>query len=136
MYLLDTTFLIDLVKGLPSAITKAQYIDRTRQIAFISVVTVIEYLRGVHYLFTDNPDTLSKRLAKAESDLGRFEIIPIDVHIARIAAKISAQMKRDGQPIGLADVLIAATAMREDLTILTRNVSHFSRIQNVRIETY
>ncbi len=136
MYLLDTTFLVDLVKGQVDAVHKARDIDDSGQVACISVITVVEYLRGIHYLFGNDPKLLARKLAKAESDLARFEVIPINERIGRIAAKIWAEIKRAGRPIGLADVLIAATALRDDLTILTRNVQHFLRIRGLKIETY
>ena len=75
-------------------------------------------------------------LEKAESELMRFDIIPYDYKIARKTAEITAYLKREGRVIGLADVIIAATALVNELKLVTRNTKHFSQIPNLKIITY
>ncbi len=40
-------------------------------------------------------------------------------------------LERTGQPIGLADSIIAAIAIQHDLTLVTGNLAHYERIQGL-----
>ena len=102
----------------------------------ISVVTVYEYLLGVYFSYWRNEEKLKKMLEKAESELMRFNIIPYDYKIAKKKAEIAAYLKREGRIIGLADVIIAATALVNELKLVTRNIKHFSQIPNLEIIIY
>ena len=48
-------------------------------------------------------------------------------------AHIRGELRARGQIIGDADILIAATALDNDLTLVTQNTRHFSRIPNLRL---
>lgn len=134
-YLCDTTFLIDLVSGDEGAAAKARELDEVASLVAISVITVHEYLRGIYYLYWDREE-LRDKLREAREDLRRFEIIPFDEEIAEVAAEIDAKLVRSGTPIGYPDVVIAATALSRDLTLVTRNIRHFSLVQGLRVEPY
>lgn len=47
---------------------------------------------------------------------------------------IRADLEKQGTPIGLNDLLIAAIALANDLALITHNVREFGRIANLRIE--
>ena len=55
-----------------------------------------------------------------------------DLTMERFAA-IRSDLRRRGQLIPDFDLLIAATALRHDLTLLTYNLRHFSRIPNLKL---
>ncbi len=134
-YLCDTSFLIDLISGDGGAAEKARELDEGASFVAISVITVHEYLRGVYYLYWGRKE-LRNKLKEARKDLRRFEIIPFDEEIAEVAAEIDARLVRSGTPIGYPDVVIAATALSRSLTLVTRNVKHFSLIEGLKIEEY
>ena len=136
MYLLDTDYVISLVRGDKGAINLAKRIEDELAYRAISIVTVHEYLLGVYFSHWRNEKKLEKMLEKAESELMRFDIIPYDYKIARKTAEIMAHLRREGKIIGLADVIIAATALVNELKLVTRNTEHFSRIPNLKIITY
>lgn len=139
MWIFDTTFIIDLINSDPGAINKAKEIDASPFLKAISVITVQEYLRGIYYLFSKDEKLLNEKLRKAEKELSNFEILPVDYSIAKIAAEIDAKLLMSGTPVDTADVLIAATAIKYDLTLVTRNVRDFEKIKKVKglkIETY
>ena len=52
------------------------------------------------------------------------------------AAKIRAQLQRAGRPIGGYDVLIAATALVHNLTVVTHNTREFSRVAGLLVEDW
>ncbi|MHA2170133.1 MAG: PIN domain-containing protein [Candidatus Kariarchaeaceae archaeon] len=136
MYLADTSFLIDLVQNEPGAVEIAKEIDNQHVLVFISTITVQEYLRGVYYLFADDQPQLERKLFEAESDLAHFNVIEVDYQIAKIAASIDAELTINGEQIGFADVVIAATAITFNLQLITKNTKHFERIRNLKIRVY
>jgi tRNA(fMet)-specific endonuclease VapC len=65
-----------------------------------------------------------------------FELMPLDYKSAKSAGVIRHQLSTLGKPIGLIDQLIAGIAIANDLVVVTRNVSEFSRVPNLRVENW
>ena len=65
----------------------------------------------------------------------RFRILPITSALERYA-RLRVQLERKGEPIDDFDLLIAATALTEDLTLVTHNLKHFERIEKLRTEDW
>jgi tRNA(fMet)-specific endonuclease VapC len=61
-----------------------------------------------------------------------FSIIEADATIADMAGRIGAMLLDVGKQIGMPDLLIAATAITNDLTVVTRNTRHFGLIPALR----
>lgn len=132
MKLFDTTFLIDLVDGDKGAKALAERVDNEHGFSAVSVVTVQEYLRGVYFLFS-NSKAIRTKLEKTESELRHFEVISYNYDIAKVAASLDAELASKGVVIGMADIIISATALHLGLTLVTRNRKHFERIPKIRI---
>jgi tRNA(fMet)-specific endonuclease VapC len=58
-----------------------------------------------------------------------WEVLAIDQDIAALAGQIDGDLIRTGQPIGVADALIAATALHHGLVLATGNGAHYQRLQ-------
>lgn len=56
-------------------------------------------------------------------------MLTIELSDAELAGRIYADLERTGQPIGLADAMIAAIAIQRDLLLVSGNLSHYERIQ-------
>lgn len=136
MRLFDTSFLIDLVKGDEGAVGKAAEVDEERTPRALSVITVHEYLRGIFYCHSMQPAVLGKKLKRAEVELAKFEIFPYTYEIAKVAAEVDGVLRKNGVTLDLADVMVAATALHYKLTMVTRNVKHFKRVPELKIEKY
>ena len=52
------------------------------------------------------------------------------------SGNLLAKLEGRGEPIGMDDVLIAATALEHGLTVATRNERHVSRIQGLPVESW
>jgi tRNA(fMet)-specific endonuclease VapC len=63
-------------------------------------------------------------------------IVMIDQVALDQAAKIYANLRKAGQLIEDADILIAAIALVNDMTLVTNNTSHFSRIAGLQLEDW
>jgi predicted nucleic acid-binding protein len=70
------------------------------------------------------------------SDLARVRVLPLDPTAAVRAGDILARLDEQGKPIGLEDVLISATALVNSLAVVTRNLTHFERIEGLRVESW
>jgi tRNA(fMet)-specific endonuclease VapC len=91
----------------------------------ISVMTVTEVVKGWHK--RQREDRVQEFLA----EITNVEVLPIETSIAELAGRIYGDLERTGQPIGLADSLIAATAIHHDLRLVTGNLSHYQRIETL-----
>jgi tRNA(fMet)-specific endonuclease VapC len=65
--------------------------------------------------------------------LEAMTVLPFGPDEARLAADIRQQVESKGQPIGMADYMIAASCIAADGTLLTRNRKHFDRIEGLRL---
>ena len=63
-------------------------------------------------------------------------IVPLTDETIVKASDIYAELRRRGQPIGDADILIAASALVHELTLVTNNEDHFRRIPGVVVENW
>ena len=97
----------------------------------ISVITVAELQHGVRRASTD-----LKRNARAqflESVEEAFPVYPLSAEIARSLGNLDAELAMRGEKLDLADLIIAATALALDYSVVTRNAKHFSRVQNLHV---
>ena len=79
---------------------------------------------------------LAERLDSAKRDLSSFHEIPFTSEIAEEASRLEAHAERRGKPIGTNDLYIASTALRLDLTLVTRNTRVFQKIPGLKLEDY
>lgn len=68
--------------------------------------------------------------------IAQFQVLAFDEQSAHHAAKIRAKLKLQGAPIGHYDVLIAATALANGLTLVTHNTREFSRVEGLVVEDW
>ena len=59
------------------------------------------------------------------------EVLSFDEPSAEIVGRIYGDLEKAGQPIGRADVMVAAIALRYELTLVTGNTRHYERIQRL-----
>lgn len=100
----------------------------------ISVVTVSELLHGV-----ERADTETRRLRRqsfVEKILELFPVFAFDVPVARIYARIWASLSRKGLTVGAHDLIIAATAISLDYSVVTANRRDFEKIEGLKLEVH
>ena len=68
--------------------------------------------------------------------LSRVSILDFSVSEAVVAGDILAHLARRGELIGVEDVLIGATALVREYTVVTGNVRHFERIPTLQVENW
>ena len=62
-----------------------------------------------------------------------FQMIPVTSDIIDCWAKQRANLELQGKKIDSIDLLIASTALQNNLTIVTHNIKHFDRVPNLNI---
>jgi len=96
---------------------------------FISAVTVAEIEDGIAKLRREGATRRSADLTawlETVLHLHADRILAFDTQTARVAGALSDRARGEGHPPGFGDIIIAATAQRHGLTILSRNVRHFT----------
>ena len=98
----------------------------------ISVVTVAELLHGVER--ADTEAWKIRRQACVEKVIEVIPVLPFDMGAARIYAKIWASIVQRSFTVGAHDLIIAATAISMDYTVITSNRRDFEKIEGLRLE--
>ena len=130
MYLLDTN-VVSMLDPRRHAHAPAliEWLDRNGASLFLSVVTIAEMDAGVLKLRRERKskraDELAGLVTSILTDFGD-RVLPVDIETARHVARLGEQSHR--QPISLSDLIIAATATRHGLVLLTRNMDEISRL--------
>ena len=82
-------------------------------------------------------DVLARAQLRAFEQLWQaLGIVMIDLAVLDKAAELYADLRRAGQLIEDADLLIAAIALVHELTLVTNNTAHFSRITGLHVEDW
>ena len=95
----------------------------------ISVITYAELLYGVQKI--NNP-TKQEKLDGLLRDL-HIEILPVTPAIVKRFTTIKLQTEGKGEKLADFDLLIAATALEHNLTLITNNKKHFQRIKGLNL---
>ena len=125
-YLLDTCVLSEFTRRQPNQ-SLIDWLDSIEEEKlFISVITVGEIQRGIERL----PDSHRKTELLVWMNNGLLQrfvarMIGFDAPTMFMWGSLTARMEAAGQPMGVMDSLIAASAMQNHLILATRNVVDF-----------
>lgn len=109
--LVDSTVLVDVTRRLPEAIA---WVERQEQRLFVSEVTRAEVLRGMR----------SHERSGVASSFAALSWLPVDEAVSTRAGALG-RTHRASHHLGVADLLIAATALEHGLELVTSNVKHY-----------
>jgi tRNA(fMet)-specific endonuclease VapC len=127
-YLLDTNICIFFIKGKYNLIYKIKAVGEEQ--CFISEITVAEMKFGI-----ENSKTPEIMRPIVEAFLSKFMIIPI-YDALDIYAKEKAKLRKKGMLVDDFDLLIGATAIKHNMVMVTNNVTHLGRFENIEIEDW
>lgn len=126
MILCDTDWLIEFLRGRDEALRVVSPLIAAG--LAISIVSIGELYEGV--LHGRNPSRDEQHLLAL---LGRIDVIDLDIPAMRVYGLVRGGLRSAGLSIGDNDLQIAATALRHDLTLVTRNRRHFERVPGLRL---
>lgn len=73
------------------------------------------------------------RRQRMEEHLRDFVVYPYNRQMCRMWAEITDGARRRGNPVGVADAWIAATALLHGMPLVTHNREHFSDIEGLTV---
>lgn len=139
MYLVDTCIISAGAPSRPPSAELLRWMDAASANLFISVVTIAEIEAGIAKAArtgaTRKTAALGEWLAATEHLYGS-RILPIDIEAAHVIGRLLDKARSIGQAPGWADIAIAGTALARGLTILTRNITHFTPLGVPVIDPY
>jgi tRNA(fMet)-specific endonuclease VapC len=128
--LLDTDIISEVYRGKDAVVwARADNHKRGHGVLHISTITEVEVARGWHQAGRPKSAEEFRLWVAAEC-----EALPLDSHVSWLAGEIAGALNRTGQGIGLADVCIAATAIRHGLVLVTGNIEHHDRVRAAGFE--
>ena len=129
MYLLDADTIIYILKGRAAIKKNLQYhIDAPLK---ISVITLMELYYGAY-----KSEKFSSNLAKVRTLENTFEIIPTGKESAENFGMLKASLEKSGTRLDDFDLTIASCALAHNLTLVTNNLKHYSRIEGLKITNW
>ena len=130
MFVLDSCICIDLMRGaLPYAYKLMSESDPA--LFKVPAVVAAELFYGA-----ENSASPTENYLLVERFLQPYEILPFNEACARAYAPIRHRLKEKGKPIGPNDLLIAATAIANQATLVSNNSKEFACIEGLRLENW
>lgn len=131
-YVIDTNIISLLMKGDASLKAKIAEVIQNGAQVFINAISYYEIKRGLLATQVTN-----KKLDLFDSICNRFGVVFLDKkEIFDCAAEIYAGLRKDGNLIEDADILIASIAKSKNLVLVSQNVRHFARIDTLPVEDW
>lgn len=128
MYLLDT----DICSAhLRNVATVTRRFQQHKGQLHMSVLVLGELLSWT--LRSKSPSKYHQGLLKLLSDVA---VLEVDQTTAWKFGEVRAQLLDRGKPIAAVDLMIAATALIQGLTVVTHNKQHFSKVPGLKIEDW
>jgi tRNA(fMet)-specific endonuclease VapC len=128
-YLLGTNIVIYVVKRRP--IEVLTLFNRHHGRMAISAITLAELIHGA-----EKSTNIEKNIAVVEDFVSRLSVLPYDDKAAWQYGSIRATLEKQGQPIGINDLHIAAHARSLGLTLITNNLGEFNRVPGLLVENW
>ena len=128
MILLDTDICIELLRGNPKVIDKRQGYENKVAISFMSVAEL--------FYGAEKSDYVAENTRLIEEFLLTIEVINSDMEILKKFGEIKAKLGSAGNILADADIFIAATALTKCTMLVTGNLNHFRRIEELKIEDW
>ncbi len=129
-YMLDTDICSYIIREKPIKVFERFETLEMDQLC-ISVITYAELIYGVEH-------SSSKKINRSIVDdfANHLNIIEWDKSAAEHYGKIRAFLQAGGNIIGAMDMMIAAHAVSQKMTLVTNNEKHFKRVPTLNIENW
>ena len=125
--LVDTNIVSAFMRGNRSVVQKVDEYLSFHDTLSISVITYYEIMRGLKALSNAN------KLKSFKGFMSACDILRLDSFVAERASDIYDALRKAGRLVEDADILIAATAMENNLVVVTDNIRHFERVNGLAV---
>jgi tRNA(fMet)-specific endonuclease VapC len=106
-------------------------VDQGDEQLALAAITAAELLHGVHR--ARNPAQRVRREAFVEQLLARVPVLPFDLPVARVHARVWAALAAKGVVVGIHDLLVGATALAIGGRVATRDTRSFRKIPGLDV---
>lgn len=127
-YLLDTSICVFLLRNKYNVKEKINEVGYNN--CFISEVSIAELKYGAQC--SNNPE---QNNAMCEEFVNAVNVVPFNVAIDYFSEE-KARLRKLGTPVEDFDLLIGCTSVAAEMTLVTDNVRHFERVNNITIENW
>jgi predicted nucleic acid-binding protein len=131
MYCFDTDVLSAVLRRDPPLHLIRRLAQVSPEEQFTTSITLGELLYGASK--RGNPELEDRVRALI---LGAAAVLPFDSAAAESYGRLRARLEADGKRLDEPDLRIASIALSRDLTMVTGNVRHFSRVPDLRVEDW
>jgi tRNA(fMet)-specific endonuclease VapC len=128
-YLIDTNIIIYSLKN--DRNVQAKFVEHEKIPKYISIITYGELLYGAK-----KSEQVEKNCAKVYRIRHLFPIIPVDLPIIEIFSGLKSKYRKSGITVDDFDLLIAATALTHNQILVSNNIKHFEKIEELRMENW
>lgn len=129
MYLLDTNTIIYCLKGDETVRNVLQ--QHIHDSIKISVITLMELYYGSY-----RSQKVESNLAKIKTLESALEILPVNQELVEIFGMLKSKPQKTGKLMDDFDLILASTALAQNLTLVTNNEKHFKRIDGLSVENW
>jgi len=129
MYMLDTDFCIDWLRR--KAYAREALAGVRPSLVAVSAVTAGELFMGAH-----GAQEPGRELGKVVQFLQPIRIINYGAAEAAHFGRMAALLRKQGQLIGVADTMIAATAQLHNLVVVTNNFKQFGKVPGLQAASW
>ncbi|MFQ5750537.1 MAG: PIN domain-containing protein [bacterium] len=128
MILIDTDICIELLRGNQIVIDKRQNCDEQVLISFMTV--------GELYYGAERSTNRYKNINVVDEFILSIDIIDTDLEILKKFGELKASLYKNNILLPDADILIASTALTKCTKLITGNIKHFNRFDNLTLENW
>jgi len=132
MYLFDTDAISQIIKKKPSLSFIKRLASVLPEHQFTTTITVGEMVYGAHK--SSRPSYFIEKLDNLVWPF--IQILSFDENAAKTYGKLRAEMEKKRVTLSEPDMRIAAIALYHELTLITGNTRHFSRILGLKLENW
>ncbi|MEW5742832.1 MAG: type II toxin-antitoxin system VapC family toxin [Myxococcota bacterium] len=129
MKLLDTDVCITFLNGRDRALAR-RLLEESEELVLCSVV------KAELWFGAEASAAPARNHARLDAFFESFESLPFDDAVGREYGKLRARLRARGTPIGPNDLMIAATATANGLSLVTRNARGFTRVEGLEVEVW
>jgi tRNA(fMet)-specific endonuclease VapC len=129
-YLLDSNACIVFLNGRSEKLKQRFLTCEPKEMTLCSVVKAELYFGAM------KSQNMNKSLSKIDTFFSQFYSLPFDDESAKLYGEIRADLTAKGTIIGNNDMMIAAIALKNELTLVTHNTREFSRVVGLTLEDW
>ena len=130
MKALDSTYIIDFLRGDAAALTKAKELEDD-----VFATTSVNYFEVIIGELRRH-NTPDNHLSKAIELFNRIDVFELNKNAATTAAQLGARLLKKGIKINSHDILIAGTLLSKGITTIITRDKDFEKIAGLHTETY